>query len=61
MLKLKIVAICNPNNPTGTGNSAQDMEAFLEALPEHVLVIVDEAYFEYADGPEYPQLVKKQW
>lgn len=45
--KTRMVFICNPNNPTGTVVSRQDFERFLAALPEHVAVVVDEAYFEF--------------
>lgn len=52
--KTKLVFLCNPNNPTGTIYSRGAFERFLERVPDHVLVIVDEAYFEYATSPEYP-------
>jgi len=58
----KIVYIANPNNPTGTIVTRTELEAFLEDVPERVLVVLDEAYFEYArantdypDGREYVQ------
>lgn len=50
----KIVMLCNPNNPTGTYNSRDEFEAFLAAVPERVIVGVDEAYFEYATAEDYP-------
>ncbi len=43
----RIVFIANPNNPTGTLLRARDIEAFLKAVPRQVLVVLDEAYFEY--------------
>lgn len=52
----KIVVLCNPNNPTGTYIPHDDVVSFLDAVPEHVLVISDEAYHEYADAPDYPTL-----
>jgi histidinol-phosphate aminotransferase len=52
--RTKLVYLANPNNPTGTIVSRAELERFLERLPDHVLVILDEAYFEYADHPEYP-------
>jgi histidinol-phosphate aminotransferase len=52
--RTKLVFLCNPNNPTGTIYSRAEFEAFLDRVPEHVLVIVDEAYFEYATSTEYP-------
>lgn len=45
--RTRMVFICNPNNPTGTVAGRQDFERFLAALPEHVVVVVDEAYFEF--------------
>lgn len=48
--KTKIVYLCNPNNPTGTVFSRADFEVFIKRIPEHVLVILDEAYFEFAMG-----------
>ena len=42
----QLVIVCNPNNPTGTAHSAADIEAFLERVPGHVTVILDEAYIE---------------
>ena len=50
----KIVAICNPNNPTGTMVGRADLDAYFARVPEHVLTVLDEAYFEYIDDPEYP-------
>ena len=48
-----VVFLCNPNNPTGTHRSASDVTAFIDALPEKVLVVVDEAYSEYATAADY--------
>ncbi len=45
--KVKMVFIANPNNPTGTYLSADDLQAFLRGLPENILVVLDEAYNEY--------------
>ena len=45
--RTRIVFVANPNNPTGTMAAAQALEAFIAALPEHVLVVLDEAYNEY--------------
>jgi histidinol-phosphate aminotransferase len=53
--RTKIVYLANPNNPTGTIFSKQDFDAFYKHVPERVLIILDEAYFEYAkDTPRYP-------
>jgi histidinol-phosphate aminotransferase len=51
--KTKLVYVCHPNNPTGTGNGRGELLAFAEALPEHVLTVVDQAYFEYVNDPDY--------
>ena len=52
--KTKIVFIANPNNPTGTMNTRAEMDRFLGRVPGHVIVAVDEAYFEYVTHAEYP-------
>lgn len=54
--KTKAIYIANPNNPTGTIITKSELEEFLEAVPEHILVVIDEAYFEYAQAlsPDYP-------
>ena len=52
--KTRIVFVTNPNNPTGTWNTRAELEAFLAKVPESVVVLLDEAYFEYVEEPEYP-------
>lgn len=53
--RTKLIYLCNPNNPTGTIFTREQFERFIERVPEHVLVILDEAYFEFAMGmTEYP-------
>ena len=49
-----VVFIANPNNPTGTYVTAKELEDFLVALPERVIAVVDEAYFEYVERDDYP-------
>ena len=51
--RTKLVYVCHPNNPTGTGNPRADLLSFFARVPEHVLVVLDQAYFEYIDDPEY--------
>lgn len=51
--KTKIIYICNPNNPTGTIVAAEQLDKFMAAIPKDILVIFDEAYFEYADNPDF--------
>lgn len=48
-----VVFLCNPNNPTGTHRSFSDVAGFIDSMPERVLVIIDEAYFEYVTAPDY--------
>jgi histidinol-phosphate aminotransferase len=54
----RIVYIANPNNPTGTWVNKNSLERFLNRVPERVWVVLDEAYFEYVDGKDYPDGVK---
>jgi len=56
--RTKLIFVCNPNNPTGTYNSASELRAFLDRVPENVLVIVDEAYYEYVEAPDYPETIE---
>lgn len=55
----RMVFIANPNNPTGTFLTAQAIEAFLQKVPQHVLVVLDEAYYEYV--PEHERAPSMQW
>jgi histidinol-phosphate aminotransferase len=50
----RLVFLANPNNPTGTWVTREALAGFLDRLPEHVLLVLDEAYFEYLDDPAYP-------
>lgn len=56
----KIVFLANPNNPTGTIYRRAEWEAFLAKIPQDVLLIVDEAYFEYVQDAGYPDSLKYQ-
>jgi histidinol-phosphate aminotransferase len=56
----RLVFIANPNNPTGTWVTTEQITRFLDAMPEHVLVVLDEAYFEYLVHPDYPNGVALQ-
>ena len=51
--KTRLMLIASPNNPTGTYNSHADVLTLLEQVPEHVLVIVDEAYKEFVEKKDY--------
>lgn len=48
-----VVYVCNPNNPTGTYRSAPDVEAFVDTVPDDVLIVIDEAYHEYVTADDY--------
>jgi histidinol-phosphate aminotransferase len=52
--RTKIVYVCHPNNPTGTTNSRAELDAYFDRVPEQVLTVLDQAYFEYIDDPDYP-------
>jgi len=49
--RTRLVLLCTPNNPTGPALAEADVVRFLEALPEHILVVLDEAYAEFVDDP----------
>jgi len=57
--RTKLVYICHPNNPTGTMNTTDELDAYFAVVPEHVLTVVDQAYFEYIDLPDYPDAVER--
>ncbi|PKQ16011.1 MAG: histidinol-phosphate transaminase [Actinobacteria bacterium HGW-Actinobacteria-7] len=52
--KTRLIFLCNPNNPTGTIYTREAFEKFLAAVPEDVLLIIDEAYFEYVTCGTFP-------
>jgi len=55
--KTKLVFLCNPNNPTGTSFGAAELEAFVAALPDGVVLVIDEAYCEFAQRADFPDSV----
>src|SRR6185437_109673 len=55
--KTRLAFVCHPNNPTGTMNTRAELDAFLDAVPDHVLVVIDQAYREYVDDPGYPDAI----
>jgi len=57
--RTKLVYICQPNNPTGTMNTTDELDAFFAAVPDDVLTVVDQAYFEYIDRPDYADAVER--
>jgi histidinol-phosphate aminotransferase len=52
-----VVYVCNPNNPTGTYDSARSIGRFVESVPERVLIVIDEAYHEYVTAPDHSTAV----
>jgi histidinol-phosphate aminotransferase len=57
--RTKIVYLALPNNPTGTSTSRAALAAFLADVPEGVLTVVDQAYFEYVVDPDYPDAIEE--
>ncbi|MFB5067681.1 MAG: histidinol-phosphate transaminase [Candidatus Wallacebacter cryptica] len=53
----KIIFVCNPNNPTGTIVDTTELERFLSGVPKQILVVIDEAYYEYVRSDVYPQTI----
>ena len=58
--RTRLVFLGNPNNPTGTIFRRAAWRAFLGRLPEHLLVVADEAYAEYVEDPEYPDTIRER-
>ena len=54
----KLVFICNPYNPLGTIVTADEVDAFMDRVPDTCIVVFDEAYFEYVDDPAYPDALQ---
>jgi histidinol-phosphate aminotransferase len=52
--RTRVVLVCSPNNPTGTTVTDAELELFLERVPRHVLVVLDEAYLEFVTAPDSP-------
>jgi histidinol-phosphate aminotransferase len=59
--RTKLVYVCHPNNPTGTGNGRDELASFLDRVPDHVLVVLDQAYYEYIDDPDYADGVEEHF
>jgi histidinol-phosphate aminotransferase len=56
--KTGVVYVCNPNNPTGTIVWRDELASFINAVPASTLILVDEAYFDFADDPRYSSAVE---
>ena len=56
--RTRLFFICNPNNPTGTMLSGKEIDTVLAKIPEHVVVVIDEAYYEYVRDTAYPDSLR---
>jgi histidinol-phosphate aminotransferase len=56
--RTKVVYICYPNNPTGTASSRADLDTYFASVPDHVLTVIDQAYFEYVEDPDYTDAIE---
>jgi histidinol-phosphate aminotransferase len=57
--RTKLAFVPTVNNPTGTMTPRDDLLRFLDGVPEHVLTVVDEAYFQYVDDPSFPDAIEE--
>ena len=57
--RTKLVYICHPNNPTGTINTRSELDDYFERVPDHVVTVLDQAYFEYVEEPDYPDGIEE--
>jgi histidinol-phosphate aminotransferase len=57
--RTKLVYLCNPNNPTGTMITRAEIDRYFDAVPDHVLTVLDEAYSEYVADPDYPDGIEE--
>lgn len=55
--RTRLLFVCNPNNPTGTVVTHEAVKAFMNTVPDHVIVVFDEAYYEYVRDPDFPNAV----
>lgn len=58
--KTRLIFIVNPNNPTGTYTSSDDLILLLESFPNNIIVVIDEAYHEYINTSDYPKTIALQ-
>jgi len=56
--RTRLLFVCNPNNPTGTMVSASEVDTMMARLPEQVIVVFDEAYYEYAHSRDFPDTLR---
>lgn len=55
--RTKIIFLANPDNPTGNFISKEEFDTFLKKVPEDIIILVDEAYYEFAAGKDYPETI----
>ena len=56
--RTRLIMVCNPNNPTGNVIPAETMDALMQGLPEHVIVVADEVYHHFVDDPAFPNSIQ---
>lgn len=56
--RTKLIFIANPNNPTGTMVGDNEMKRFMKRVPKSVIVVVDEAYYEYVSRRDFPEMIE---
>jgi histidinol-phosphate aminotransferase len=57
--RTKLVFVAMPNNPTGTMTTRAELDAYFDRVPEHVVTVLDQAYLEYIEHPDYPDAVEE--
>jgi histidinol-phosphate aminotransferase len=57
--RTKLVFVAAPNNPTGTTSTRAELDAYFDRVPEHVLTVLDQAYLEYVEDPDYPDGIEE--
>jgi len=57
--RTKLVFLAVPNNPTGTTSTRAELDAYFAAVPPHVLTVLDQAYFEFIEEPDYPDAIEE--
>ncbi len=57
--RTKLVFVATPNNPTGTMTGRSELDEYFARVPDHVLTVVDQAYLEYIEDPDYPDAIEE--
>ena len=55
--KTKMIFVCNPNNPTGTINTTSQLETLISKVPENIIIVFDEAYYDFVESDEYMETI----